>query len=169
MTGKKYFAYGSNMFVRRLQKRVPGATALGVYTLTAHDLRFHKLSNKDCSGKCDAYFTDNPSDAVIGRLFAIDAAEEDALDKIEGLGKGYEKKEVRVVGENGETETAFTYYADPECINEHLRPFTWYKKHVLVGAKEAELPDDYIKKIEAVAADEDMDSVRAEKELQLHD
>ena len=169
MTGKKYFAYGSNMFVRRLKERVPSATALGVYTLVAHDLRFHKHSNKDCSGKCDAYFTDNPSDAVIGRLFAIDVAEEDALDKIEGLGKGYEKKEVRVVGENGETETAFTYYADPQCINEHLRPFIWYKKHILVGAREAKLPIDYIKKIDAVAAVEDPDSARAEKELRLHD
>ena len=139
MTGKKYFAYGSNMFVRRLQKRVPGATALGVYTLTAHDLRFHKLSNNDFSGKCDAHFTGNPSDAVIGRLFTIDVAEENTLDEFEGYKKGYEKKDVCVVGENGDAETAFTYYADPQCINEHLRPFTWYKKHVLVGAKEAEI------------------------------
>lgn len=165
---KKYFAYGSNMSVSRLCKRVPSAKAIGIYTLPEHDLRFHKLSKKDCSGKCDAFCTGNANDAVIGRLFTIDHNEECELDRFEGLDKGYNKKEVRVVGENGEPQNAFTYCADCEYIDNNLHPYTWYKKHVLVGAEQGGLPADYIKKIEAVTAVKDPDSGREEKEMKLH-
>lgn len=166
MTYKKYFAYGSNMFQVRLQKRVSSAKALGVYTLKAHDLRFHKPSDQDGSGKCDAYETGDDADFVVGRLFDIAESEEEALDKAEGLGNGYEKKIVTVVGVCGSVEDAFTYYAMQ--VNASLRPYTWYKAHVLAGAREAYLPGDYIEKIEAVAADKDPDLAREKKELRLH-
>ena len=166
---KNYFAYGSNMFSKRLRDRVPSAKAIGTYTLPAHDLRFHKRSDRDNSGKCDVYQTDDQNDAVIGRLFTIDTAEEDALDTVEGLGNGYERKEVCVIDENGNTETAFTYYADKSYIDDSLKPYTWYKKHVVAGAKEGGLPAEYIAKIEAVDADEDPDHARHQKEMKLHD
>ncbi len=165
---EKYFAYGSNMFARRLCKRVPSAKVIGIYTLPAHDLRFHKRSDKDGSGKCDAYYTGDKNHAVIGRLFTIDAGEVDALDKAEGLGYGYEKKVVRVLNETGETETAFTYCAAPTAINTTIHPFTWYKQHVLTGAKEAGLPPDYIKKIEAITATPDPNRDREKIEMALH-
>ncbi len=166
---KNYFAFGSNMFSKRLCERVPSAKAVGTYTLSKHDLRFHKRSKKDGSGKCDAYQTDNENDKVIGRLFTIDAAHECQLDKAEGLGKGYEKKCVCLVDENGETEAAFAYFAVRSCIDNNLKPYTWYKKHVVTGAKEGGLPADYIKKIEAVPADKDPDHSREQKEMVLHD
>jgi len=79
-----YFAYGSNMSVSRLRKRVPSASPLGCHILKKHDLRFHKKS-KDGSGKCDAYETSNDKDIVYGALFGIDPNEKPALDAAEGL------------------------------------------------------------------------------------
>ena len=85
MTRRKYFAYGSNMFAARLRARVPSAKAIGTYTLPSHDLRFHKRSDMDGSGKCDAFETGDAADFVMGRLFTIDAAEEGKLDGHEGF------------------------------------------------------------------------------------
>ena len=163
-----YFAYGSNLFEARLQDRVPSAKAIGTHTLPAHDLRFHKRSDKDGSGKCDAYYTGDKNHAVIGRLFTIAAAEVDALDKAEGLGAGYLKKEIPIPNKTGAPETAFTYYAAPTAIDTTIHPFTWYKQHVLTGAKEAGLPPDYIKKIQAVTATPDPKPLREKREMALH-
>lgn len=164
---KNYFAFGSNLFARRLCQRIPSAKVIGTYTLPAHVLRFHKRG-EDGSGKCDAYFTDNQHDSVIGRLFAIACVEIAKLDRCEGLGKGYEKKEVHVINEKGETETAFTYYADSRFIDNSIQPFSWYKQHVVAGAKEGGLPAEYIEKIETVPTQTDSDSAREKKQMALH-
>lgn len=168
-TPTNYFAYGSNMFVPRLRDRVPSAVVIGVYTLPEHQLKFHKRSDKDGSGKCDVFFTGDENDFVVGILFEIDGGEEKVLDKFEGLGKGYEKKNVTVANADGENETAFTYYADKKCIDESLRPLHWYKQHVLAGAIENGLPDDYVEKIESVADVFDADEKRAQTEMALHE
>lgn len=164
---KNYFAYGSNMFARRLRARVHSAKVIGTYRLSAHQLLFHKISD-DGSGKCDAFYSGDENDMVIGRLYTIDDREEKKLDKFECLGTAYYKKEVRVTNVRGETETAFTYYAKPECIVADIRPWNWYKQHVLAGAQEAQLPDDYIAKIKAVLTEVDPNTERAQPELALH-
>lgn len=133
-----YFAYGSNMSTSRLRERVPSAEALGCYALDEHDLRFHK-SSKDGSGKCDAYFTSDPKDVIYGVLFKINPAEKSALDRVEGLGHGYDVKEITVTAHDGTRVTATTYVATQ--IDMKLKPYSWYVNHVLVGAKEAVLPE----------------------------
>jgi gamma-glutamylcyclotransferase len=47
----------SNMCTGRLQQRVPSARPIAVAKLLNNSLRFHKRSDKDGSGKADAYFT----------------------------------------------------------------------------------------------------------------
>jgi gamma-glutamylcyclotransferase len=63
------------MSLPRLRERLPGAERIGVFTLTGHTLKFHKGSNNDGSGKCDAMFTGNPKDSVVGELFEISESE----------------------------------------------------------------------------------------------
>ncbi|TQV85542.1 gamma-glutamylcyclotransferase family protein [Aliikangiella coralliicola] len=162
----KYFAYGSNMSLSRLRQRVPSAKLLGAYKLAKHDLRFHKVS-KDGSGKCDAFDTGSKDDFIIGVLFDIDAGEKPQLDKAEGLGYGYNEKEVTVVDDGQNVETAVTYYATK--INDELTPYTWYKHHVLVGARDAKLPADYVQKIESIPAIEDPDTARESKQMAIYD
>ena len=161
-----YFAYGSNMSLSRLRSRVPSAEVLGCFTLNHHDLRFHKTS-KDGSGKCDAFFIADPVSVIHGVLFKIDPAEKPALDKAEGLGYGYDTKEVTVSSHDGTSVTATTYVATK--IDKNLKPYSWYINHVLVGATEASLPQDYIdSKIIAVEAVEDSDKERDAKQRAIH-
>ena len=160
----RYFAYGSNLSLKRLQARVPSAVPLGVFTLPKHKLTFHKVG-RDGTAKCDACLTNDPSDAVIGRLYEIDEIEKQDLDRAEGLGCGYEEKYIKVFNNRGSFK-ATTYYATE--LNTTLKPFTWYKQHVLIGAREAGLPESYIAAIEAVPAVADYDAVREAEQLSVH-
>lgn len=161
----KYFAYGSNMSLSRLRERAPGAKRMGTYILSAHTLRFHKVS-RDNSGKCDAFHTKNPDDFVIGALFEIDLCEKKDLDTAEGLGHAYEEKMVVVVNASGEAVSASTYYATN--IDDTLKPYSWYKNHVLIGAKESQLPQSYIQKIAAIECIEDPDQRREVEQRAIH-
>ena len=162
---RRYFAYGSNMHSQRLGRRLGRIGRLGVYALAEHLLRFHKVG-KDGSGKCDAFHTGKAADAVWGVLYEIDMGDEATLDRIEGLGVGYHKAQVRLADAAGASAAAFTYRAIR--INATLRPFAWYKRHVLEGAREAGLPADYIAAIAGQAAIEDPCAARANAELAIH-
>ena len=161
----RYFAYGSNMSLSCLRARVPSAQRIGSFTLIEHDLRFHKIS-KDGSGKCDAFYTGNPDNYVQGVLWEIDPGEKGALDRAEGLGYGYDEKNVKVLNGSGEGLDATTYYAIK--IDNALKPYCWYKNHVLVGAQESSLPESYIQEIEAVECVEDPDEQRDAEQRAIH-
>ncbi len=157
----EYFAYGSNMATKRLRKRTPSAEPLGVVTLPGHELRFHKRSKKDKSAKCDAFATGDADSACIGVLFSFNPAERADLDEAEGAGKGYDAKVVTVINSEGRRRKVLTYLASPTAIDGTLKPYSWYKDHVLSGAKEHDLPPDYVAQwIEAVEAVEDPDATR---------
>lgn len=161
-----YFSYGSNMSTKRLRRRTPSAAPLGAAELYGHVLRFHKRSDKDGSGKCDAFETAIATDNIYGVVYRIDETEVELLDRAEGLGKGYEKKVVSVISNaNGEIE-AFTYYATD--IDKTLSPLCWYKEHVLRGAEEHALLRHYIEWLKAVRHVADDDFFRREKELSIY-
>ena len=162
---RNYFAYGSNMSVERLQKRVPSARVLGVYSLTRHVLKFHKIG-QDGSAKGDAFFTGKVSDVVLGVLYSTDCSEKKWLDEAEGLGNGYEEKEVSLVNEEGHVSVGFLYYATN--INSDLRPFSWYVHHIIQGAEKAKLPKSYVQQICVVQTIEDEDRQRDRLERSLY-
>ncbi|MBT4219123.1 MAG: gamma-glutamylcyclotransferase [Rhodospirillaceae bacterium] len=160
-----YFSYGSNMSHRRLSSRIGNIQKIGVYRLDQHDLRFHKIS-KDGSAKCDAYFTGRDEDYILGVLHEISENEKPILDKYEGLGKGYEKKDV-VVHTDDHSKTAFTYYAT--ITGSELLPYTWYLRHVLEGAREAGFSAEYISKLEDIQCIDDPNSEREAQELSIYE
>ncbi len=159
----KYFAYGSNMSWRRFRNRVPAAKILGVATLKGHKLEFHKVSS-DGSGKCD--IAESMTSEVLGVLFEFPHSEKGTLDRVEGLNPGYDEKVVEVHLDFNRKERATTYFATK--VDPNIRPYTWYKRHVLEGAKEAKLPKFYIAAIEAVQAIQDTDSSREARELAIY-
>jgi len=161
----KYFAYGSNMSISRLRQRVPSAQPLGTFSLLEHDLRFHKWG-RDNSGKCDAHFTGNSSDVVLGVLYEIEASEKVVLDEAEDLGFGYDEKVVAVIASDGRVERSVTYCAIRKKA--FLLPYSWYKDHVMVGALQAALPEEYIKRIEAIEVVNDPDKARDLKQRAIH-
>ncbi|MFT5728399.1 MAG: gamma-glutamylcyclotransferase [Desulforhopalus sp.] len=165
MAYRKYFAYGSNMSKERLQKRVPSAKVIGVFSLSRYELRFHKIG-KDGSAKGDAFFTGKVSDVVVGVLYSIDCSEKLWLDEAEGLGNGYEEKEVTLINEKGQATVGLLYYATN--INSALRPFSWYVHHILKGAENAKLPKRYVQQISSVQTIEDADRQRDTLERSLY-
>lgn len=161
----KYFAYGSNMSIARLRQRTPSAERVGTFILTGHELRFHQLS-KDGSGKCDAYQTNNPLSQVYGALFEINEKEKPALDLAESLGVSYGEKVVKIVSASGEVHEAITYYGLNTAPS--LKPFSWYLNHVVIGARESQLPAPYLKLIEATECIEDGDTLRDKRERAMY-
>lgn len=160
-----YFAYGSNMSSRRLRARVPSARVIGTATLGRHRLAFHKFSHVDFSAKCDACESEHTSDSVIGVLYRLHGSEKPALDRVEGLGIGYEEKRIRVRTDDGHVE-AFMYAAtriDPE-----IKPYHWYKEHVLRGAQEHALPNDYLLFINGFESVDDPDAERHRHEMNIY-
>lgn len=162
----RYFAYGSNMLTRRLSapSRAPSAKHAGIGYLEGHRLAFDKLS-RDGSGKADIEATGISTDRVYGVLFRIASEEEGALDRAEGLGKGYRKDTISVVTQAG-TLSAITYIAtekEPACV-----PYHWYKALVIAGAVEHGLPPAYLEWLRTVVSQPDPKSERrAENEALL--
>jgi gamma-glutamylcyclotransferase len=134
-----YFAYGSNLHPVRLRQRVPSARLVGVAELTHHALRFHKRGVCG-SGKCNALYTGDSSDRVLGAVYEIAAEEKTGLDGHEG--EGYEVKHL-TVSANGEMMDVFAYFALDSHIDDGLRPFLWYRELVVLGARYHGFPDEY--------------------------
>lgn len=157
------FAYGSNMPVRRIQARdrVPGARLIGTGRLAGYRLTWHKRS-QDGSGKCN--IVPAKGSVVHGVLYDIPESEKPALDRAEGLGHGYEEQTVIVETEGGARE-ALAYVATD--IDEGLRPYTWYKAFVVAGAREHDLPPDYVAALETCEATEDPDRSRHRKNMEI--
>lgn len=165
MTTLIYFAYGSNMSTRRLRTRTPSARVVSTARLHHHSLVFHKES-LDGSSKCHIEYTQNPDDIVHGVVYQLRLSEKPYLDNVEGLGKGYEEKHIPVIMPSGDEVIATTYYATH--INRSLKPYHWYKEHVLRGAREHGLPDRYIENIESVVSIADPDQDNHLKELSIY-
>ncbi|MCP4179085.1 MAG: gamma-glutamylcyclotransferase [bacterium] len=163
-----YFAYGSNMLHSRLQKRVPSAIPLGIAKLENYSLVWRKQSN-DGSAKCDIIPgnpNDNIPDEVYGVLYEFDPTHKAALDKAEGLGFGYNEKEVKVLYKN-HIVTAKTYYAID--IAEKLLPYKWYKAFVVTGAKNNNLPVEYIKLLVKQMSKQDENTERQKENQEILD
>jgi len=161
-----YFAYGSNMATHRLLQRLPKAKLSGLAKLAQHRLSFRK-NDAGFSGKCDIELTGRVDDEVIGVIYEISFEDKQILDQIEGLGSGYDEKTVELRTVSGQTLFAITYFAID--INKSMIPYHWYKQHVLRGAIEHNLPQDYIKLIEATPSKPDPDDRRTLRELAIYD
>ena len=160
-----YFAYGSNMSTPRINRRIQSATVLSSACLAGHCLRFRKKS-VDGSAKCDIEYTQVGEDRVHGVVYEIPAREKTVLDRFEGLGNGYEDKQVSIIVHGSEVITATTYFATH--IDASLKPYHWYKEHVLRGAYEHALPGDYVATIETVHSVHDPDTDKHTAELSIY-
>lgn len=161
-----YLAYGSNMALARLQQRIPSAEKLGLVELPGHRLTFKNASSKDGSGKCAALITGAENDLVLAVLYRMAAFEKQILDSYEGLGLEYRDAFVAINLPSGEAAEALIYYATN--LNPELKPYHWYKEHVLRGARENNLPGSYLADIRSVVSVEDPDPERSERELSIY-
>jgi gamma-glutamylcyclotransferase len=150
------------MCVGRLNapERTPSASVICYAYVAGRRLTFDKAS-KDGSAKCDCEYTGNATDRVYGVVFEIHARDKAALDRAEGKGYGYDALVIEVTAPTG-SMAVLTYIATNKKAG--LRPYDWYKRHVLHGATAAKLPSDYISMIAAVESVSDSDDARSARE-----
>ncbi len=149
-----------------MRSRVPQAKAKGCFYLNEFELNFHKESD-DGSAKCNAQASPGIQNLVYGVLFEIPESGLYLLDKVEGLGNGYERQIVTIENYEQEKKDAFIYVATR--INDTLKPYSWYVEHVVRGALEMKLPNHYVEqKIKGVESITDLDIERARRERSIY-
>ena len=158
------FSYGSNMSSRRLAARIP-ARFVTTAVLPAYRLAFHQRSG-DGSGKCDIVPASEQA-AVYGVVWEVAEQHKPALDDFEGLGHAYTQTWLTVEDLNsGQWLEVQAYTGLVTC--HRVQPYTWYKQHVLNGAREHRLPTPYIRALEQVTAIDDADSARHDREVGIY-
>jgi gamma-glutamylcyclotransferase len=152
------------MCTGRLRARVPSARSVFITQLSCHTLKFHKRSQKDRSAKADAEYTGRETDVVWGVIFEIDAAQKQRLDEAEGLGWGYEEKSISLKDCTEQAYEASMYFASSTYKDTNLRPYSWYLRFVVEGAKQHGLPPEYVVWLERIESTEDQDRARDARE-----
>lgn len=157
-----YLAYGSNLYPRRLQYRVPSAQVIGTVGLMGWQLKFHKCG-LDASAKCNIVQTGKTADVVYGAVYEMLASEKNELDKVEGLNSGYSLAQIEIT----ELGTAFFYQAENEYIDDELLPFDWYKELVVAGGRFHAFPETYLAQINCVNTMLDYDKARHQHHMAI--
>jgi gamma-glutamylcyclotransferase len=156
-------AYGSNLHRARIQARVEIQSILGTVFLPNWGLRFHKKGT-DGSGKCNLVRA--PGEAAYGLVYAFSAHDKSLLDKIEGVGNGYEDVTLPL-GEldlshctlHG-SEQVLAYLAVDTDIDDDLLPYDWYHRFVRQGAEQCGFPPHYLAHIDSFTHHRDPDESR---------
>lgn len=160
-----YFAYGSNMATARLRQRLPAARCLGRAEAPGFRVVFYKVGFRDGSGKC-GLLRAGDNDLTPGVLYALDATDINLLDHIEGVGHGYERLRLTVRLPDARLVEAVSYLAIR--LDSALKPFQWYKQHLLAGASEHALPRDYLRLLTELESVADPDNARHAREMAVH-
>lgn len=153
-----YFAYGSNLCIKRLEDRRVSPILYGSAYVEGHRILFNKAS-LDGSAKANIQATED-GDIVWGALISIPGEKISRLDKIE---VGYDRIDMIALGASGLVDV-FTYVARVEFTNNYLLPYDWYKNHLVFGARELGFPSEYVAALEGVPSKADPDVVRAARE-----
>lgn len=151
-----YFAFGSNMWVPRIEARLDRCIVVSTAWMDGWALRFHKRGG-DGSGKCDAFRTDATRDRLHGIVYELSASQKSRLDDIEG--SGYTSHGSRAMTACGELDVVL-YTAVVDCIDAALRPFDWYLALVAAGAAAAGLPAAYVRDLQGTPCTPDPDHDR---------
>jgi hypothetical protein len=156
---KLYFAYGSNLCLKRFKdpKRVPSASFKCVALLESYRVVFQKRST-DGSGK--ATIIRDPNSNVMGALFTYDEKDHERLRKAEA---GYSEQPVTISTPDGKIEVV-TFICDADKLDSTLRPYDWYLDLIRCGARNLGLPEDYLSQFDLVATKVDSDLVRVARE-----
>jgi hypothetical protein len=152
---EEIFAYGSNMCRGRLldykvHPEGPGRPA----ALRHYVLRLNKEGRRNGHRSGKGNVEACAGETVWGVLYTIPDHELPLLDK--GEGKGYQRVRVRVESAAGPVD-AWLHVARQPSSDPSLRPYTWYKRFIVEGARSHGLPAEYIAKLDAMEAIDDPD------------
>lgn len=143
-----YFAYGSNMSVEQLIRRI-GRTGNPEYGPRIVHLAGHRLAFQHGVSGGAAYANIlTPGEGVIGVAYRFSAADLEKLDRFE---EDYDRGTIEVTHGNGEVLRAVAYFMTPGPNLKYGLPSSKYLHTIVTGAREHGLPEEYIEKIIARA------------------
>ncbi len=135
-----YFAYGSNMNIGQMHERCPGNRFIGKAHLEGFKFVFDGHSDKRQGSVANVI--QSAENNVEGGLFAITESDLKTLDKSEGYPSVYNRAELTVKDEKGNSFHALVYKRIGERTG---KPSKSYLNTILKGAENCHLSERYIK------------------------
>jgi gamma-glutamylcyclotransferase (GGCT)/AIG2-like uncharacterized protein YtfP len=131
----KYFAYGSNCNAPVMARKGVEFTSRQFAVLPGYQLRFNKkaMREKLPAGIGFANINEDPEASVEGILYEILDEHLDALDQSERYPDHYTRIDVTVTTRDGATVACVAYQAQPDKVEEGLRPSRNYLNHILAA------------------------------------
>lgn len=156
-----FFAYDEYMYTPVFKEIIPEFTCLGAAKLSGYRLFFHRAHSQDGSGRANIVKMEDPECDVYGVLYDMSVRQKYLLDQVQGLGFGVQETLVRLDTQcHLDKITAFSYVANKAHIFADLVPFEWYKQLLIRGAREHQLVNEYIHRLERAACQSDTNEVR---------
>ena len=132
-----YFAYGSNMDEMQMQFRCPTSTLIGPGILRNH---FFLINSRGVASVAPADGHD-----VYGLIWKVSEEDECALDRYEGVARGYYvKREFSVVQADGSAATTLVYVASE---NEPGKSRLGYIDKICRAASDHAFPQGYVEEL----------------------
>ncbi len=151
-----YFAYGSNLDPERMKQRIGRIPTSQRARLPNYRLAFNKRASGDAGVYANIVQETDREDW--GVIYRCTHEEMDVLDKCEGVASGhYRRHYVSVELEDGEIVNAITYVAGDAYICKEGSPSQEYLRHIVTGAQQHGLLEEYIKSIEDLASMDNSD------------
>ena len=137
-----HFTYGSNLNHKQMNCRCPD----NKFTKRAYldNYKFvYDGHSKNWEGGAVANILESAGSIVWGGLYEISKSDLENLDRYEGFPNSYNREELKVKDDQGNIYKAITYFRIGEKIG---IPSSEYKKIIIDGTKDCNLPDSYVKK-----------------------
>ncbi len=140
----KYFAYGSNMNIKRMQARGVRVSSGVKGCLFGYSLKFNKIS-KLMDGCACANIVKKSDGKVEGILYDITDQCIENLDEYESYPYEYDRRIFSIKLVDGTVQKALAYVAQPYRTSSNMRPTKEYLSHLLCA--EGLLSADYIRSL----------------------
>lgn len=137
-----YFAYGSNMSHRQMEERCKTGKFRFIGKAYLKGYRFVYEGYSPYRKGAVANIVKSENDIVWGGVFEIEESCLKRLDEYEGYPSVYDRKKLKVTCEGREFE-AWVYLRKPQ---KEGNPSEDYRQIILEGAKDCDLPIDYVEK-----------------------
>ena len=125
-----YFAYGSNMNPRRVEKRQMAFDAVASGKLHDYRLCFNK---KRRDGAASANVMPEANATTEGLIYRLTDPEQiKMMDPYEDYPSHYDRQPLPILTNDGHV-SAWVYIACPDYVVKGLLPFRWYLEHMLKG------------------------------------
>lgn len=139
-----YFSYGSNLSKQQMLRRTGSIPMSRLVSLANFRLAFRKVLSSE-----DVYATivPMPGGLVHGVVYSCSPHAMSQLDLVEGVAENcYRRELVEVTTHDGDVLSCIVYIGEAFSVEESV-PSSNYLDLILTGAKEHQLPVDYIKSI----------------------